>query len=176
MTELGGEFGSGFSVEVCKAWEKAFFDTKNPDVRKVALRLAMVMGKNNGPLVPLMSHAKLGLSGSHASGKQYVSWISEIDFVSIVEYVISKEGIEGAINVCSPYPVPNKEFMGALNKVFGFGWGLNLATWMLEVGAWVMGTETELITKSRRVVPDKLLKAGFQFTHPKVLEYFKSIK
>jgi uncharacterized protein len=176
MTELTGEIGSGFSVEVCKAWEKAFFDKSNPEVRKVALRLAMVMGLSDGPLIPLIAHAKLGLSGRHVDGKQYVSWISEVDFIEVVEFLISNETIEGPVNVCSPNPVSNQEFMKALNKVFGFGWGLYLSTWMLEVGAWVMGTETELITKSRRVVPDKLLKSGFQFKHPKVLEYFQFLK
>jgi uncharacterized protein len=98
MTDEGGELGTGFSVEVCKAWETAFFEDNMLSLRKVALRLAMVMGKSGGPLIPLISHAKMGLAGRHASGKQYVSWIGELDFLRAIDFIVSHPEIEGTIN------------------------------------------------------------------------------
>jgi uncharacterized protein len=176
MDDETGEIGSGFSVEVCKAWEKTFFDNKTSKTRQVALRLAMVMGKNDGPLVPLIQHAKMGLGGKHASGNQYISWLSEPDFLGAIEYIIVNESINGAINVSSPNPLPDREFMRLVRTNFGLPFGLPLAKWMIEIGSFFMQTESELILKSRRVVPSKLQKLGYNYKFPTIETYFEHIK
>jgi len=175
MTESKGEIGTGFSVEVCKAWEKAFYEKEHKGIRKVALRLAMVMGKEDGPLVPLLGFSKIGLGGKMGKGEQYVSWLSEIDYLNIIDLIIANNQLQENINCCSPNPKPNSEFMADIRKAYGVRFGLNLRSWMLKIGAFFMGTETELITKSRRVVPERLLEAGYKFVNPEFGRYVKEL-
>lgn len=174
MNEASGELGSGFSVEVCKAWEQEFYAEKQ-QVRKIALRLAMVMGKDDGPLVPLLALAKVGLGGAHSSGDQYVSWLSEQDFCGILDFVVQDKNLSGSINACSPFPEKNSVFMSHIRSALGRNFGFRLRDWMLEVGALFLQTETELVKKSRRVVPSSLLKAGYAFKYPKFESYAKDL-
>lgn len=174
MNEAEGEIGSGFSVSVCEAWENEFYSVKQ-SVRKVALRLAMVMGKEDGPLVPLLGLAKVFLGGPHSSGDQYVSWLSESDFFGIIDFVIKNENIEGSVNASSPFPETNRVFMSGIREALGLNFGFRLRNWMLEVGAFFMGTETELVKKSRRVVPARLLEAGYVFKYPQWREYVSQL-
>ncbi|MFL5764871.1 MAG: TIGR01777 family oxidoreductase [Bacteroidia bacterium] len=166
MDEFTGEIGSGFSVGVCLAWEKAFNEIDLPGTRKIALRISMVMGKGGG-VFPVMSKlVKNGLGGKMATGNQYVSWIHEEDILNALEWFVVNEHAEGVYNIASPDPVPNKKFMALMRKYLHRSFGLPAAKWMLEIGAFFIGTETELILKSRRVVPARLLKEGFQFRYP----------
>jgi uncharacterized protein len=176
MDERTGEIGGGeanapdtwrFSIDVATSWEKTFFDAKSPNTRKIALRSAMVMSPDRGGVFDkLLRLVRLGLGGRSGSGGQFASWIHEMDFVRAVEFLISHEEIDGAVNLASPGPLPNREFMAALRQAWGQPIGLPATEWMLEIGAVLLGTETELILKSRRVVPGRLLEAGFQFEFP----------
>lgn len=163
MDELTGEHGTGFSVDVCEKWEALFNSIDTPKTRKLIIRTGIVLGKNNGPLVPLVRLAKGGLGGAQGKGDQYFSWLHEDDFAHIVEYLIQQTKTTGVYNVTAPHPIPNKDFMRDLRKSLKTPFGLPTPQWLLEMGAWLIRTETELILKSRRVVPKRLLDSGYQF-------------
>lgn len=176
MDEATGELGGTepdvpstwrFSIDVATAWERAFFESNTPRTRKIALRSAMTMSPDpNGVFDVLLRLVRFGLGGSAGSGRQFVSWIHETDFIGAIEFLIAREEVSGPVNVCSPNPLPNSEFMRALRRAWGIPIGLPAAKWMLEIGAVFLRTETELILKSRRVVPGRLLDAGFEFRFP----------
>lgn len=156
-----------FSIDVAKAWEAALHEAATPRTRKVALRSAMVMSPDRGGVFDtLLGLVKKRLGGRAGDGKQYVSWIHEADFIRAVEWIIAVESFTGPVNVCSPNPLPNDAFMSALRTAAGVRFGLPATRWMLELGAWFLRTETELILKSRRVVPGRLVESGFAFQFP----------
>jgi len=156
-----------FSIDVVRAWEAALDEAAVPSTRKVALRSAVIMSPDDGgPFAKLMQLVSRGLGGRAADGRQYVSWIHDADFVRALLWVIAHDKLAGVINVSSPNPLPQEDFMRALRKAAGARVALPALRWMLEIGAIVMGTETELILKSRRVVPARLLEGGFVFRHP----------
>ena len=156
-----------FSIEVATSWEKAFDDLPLPKTRKVKLRSAIVLSPDRGGIFDtLLTLVRRGLGGTAADGRQYVSWIHETDFVRAVYFLIEHEGLDGAVNLASPNPLPYREFMAALRRAWGTAIGLPSTTWLLAIAAVFMQTETELILKSRRVVPARLLQQGFSFTYP----------
>jgi uncharacterized protein len=156
-----------FSIDVATAWENALKQSPTPNTRHVAMRLAMVMHPGMGsPFDVLLRLVRFGLGGQAGDGKQYVSWIHEQDFVRAVEWLIKHEELEGPVNVAAPNPLPNAEFMRLLREAWGIPYGCPTTELMLEVGACLFGSETELILKSRRVVPAKLLRSGFEFEFP----------
>ena len=156
-----------FSIEVATAWEKAFDEFDLPMTRKVKLRSAMVMSPDKGGVFDtLLGLVRKGLGGRAGDGRQYVSWIHEGDFVRALQWILEHPELSGAINICSPNPLPNDEFMRALREAAGVRFGLPSPSWLLEIGAVFMRTETELILKSRRVVPSRLLQSGFRFDFP----------
>lgn len=153
-----------FSIDVATAWERAAREAATPATRLVLLRAAMVMGPDRGGAFShLLAMVRLGLGGTHADGRQYVSWIHHDDFVRAVRWLMEHDEIDGAVNLAAPHPLPNAEFMRALRRAWGAPAGLPSARWMMEIGARVVGTETELLLKSRRVVPGRLLDAGFTY-------------
>lgn len=170
MDELTGEIGEGFSVEVCKKWEATFNEIENPKTQKIILRIAMVLGNEGGVLPVLKRLVKFGLGGKHGSGKQYMSWIHEYDFVKCIQFILENKEITGVYNVAAPNPLPDKDFMIAMRYALKIKIGLPATKWMLEAGAVFLRTETELILKSRRVIPTKLLNAGFKFKFEKVTD------
>lgn len=156
-----------FSIDVARAWEAAFDEAAVPGTRKVALRSAIVMSPDRGGAFDtLLGLVRLGLGGSAGDGRQFVSWIHDEDFVAAVRWLIARDEVEGLVNIASPNPLPNAEFMRALRQAAGQPVGLPASRLMLEAGAVFMRTETELILKSRRVVPGRLLALGFVFKHP----------
>ena len=166
-TEADAPLSWRFSIEVATKWEEAFFSCANPRTRKVALRSAMVMSPERGGIFEILLRlVRFGLGGRAGSGTQFVSWVHEDDFVRAVDYLIAHEELRGAVNVCSPKPLSNADFMQALRAGWGAKLGLPATRWMLAVGAVLLRTETELILKSRRVVPETLLFSGFQFQLP----------
>ena len=161
--EETGVIGEGFSVGVCQLWEKAFADQAQEGVRQVALRTAMVIGRD-GPFLTLMSKiVRSRLGGAQGNGRQMVSWLHEADWLGAIEFLIGHEDITGAVNLSSPNPLTNRQMMQALRKVMGVSLGLPAYTWMVHLGARLMQTEAELPLKSRYVVPGRLLKEGYQF-------------
>ena len=176
MDELTGELGGHefnappswhFSIDVAKKWEEAFFAAHTPGTRKIAVRSAMTMSPDRGGIFDtLLRLVRLGLGGTAGSGKQFVSWIHELDFVRAIDFLIANEQMTDSINLAAPFPRPNQEFMKVLRQAYGRKIGLPANRWMLELGAFFLRTETELILKSRRVVPGRLLNAGFEFRFP----------
>ena len=173
MDERTGELGGKelnvpaewrFSIEVATAWEREFFNAATPRTRKISLRSAMTMSPDQGGIfATLLRLVRFGLGGSAGSGKQFVSWIHGQDFTRAIDFMITHKEIDGCVNVCSPNPLPNREFMRDLREAGGARLGLPASQWMLAIGARLIRTETELILKSRRVVPGRLLEHGFDF-------------
>jgi uncharacterized protein len=169
---LGGEEPGApdswqFSIDVARAWESAFDEAVTDGTRKVALRSAMTLSPDPGGVFDtLLGLARHGLGGSAGDGRQFMSWIHYADFIAAVRWLIDHDDIAGAVNVAAPNPLPNAEFMRVLRESCGVWFGLPATKWMLEIGAVFMRTETELILKSRRVVPARLLEHGFKFAYP----------
>lgn len=156
-----------FSIDVARAWEDAFDAAATDRTRKVALRSAMTLSPDRGGIFDaLLGLARRGLGGRAGDGRQFISWIHYEDFIAAVRWLMAREDINGVVNVAAPNPLPNAEFMQILRDACGAPFGLPANTWMLEIGAVFMRTETELILKSRRVVPARLLEHGFRFKYP----------
>lgn len=175
MTEADGERGTGFSVNVALQWEQTFFSFKLPATRQIALRMAIVLGKEGGAMQPLKRLAQFGFGGKQGKGTQMFSWIHIEDVYQIVLFLIEHENLNGIFNCCSPNPVTNKEFMKTLRNALHKKIGLSTPEWLLKMGAILIGTETELIMKSRWVVPGRLLKCGYAFTFPTLQKAFEEI-
>jgi len=160
-----------FSADVIDRWESAFASIETPHTRKIRLRTSMVMSPDPGGVFSVFSKlTRLGLGGTQGPGTQYVSWIHDLDFCRAIDLLLANPEItaetSGIVNMCAPNPMPNRDFMRALRQAWHQPIGLPAFTWMLELGAIPMRTETELILKSRRVIPGVLLKHGFEFTFP----------
>jgi uncharacterized protein (TIGR01777 family) len=175
MDEQTGEIGGKeidapdtwrFSIDVATRWEDCFFEAWTPATRKIALRSAMVMSIGGGAFEALLRLVRFGLGGAAGSGRQFMSWVHESDFARAVEHLRTLESSEHIVNIAAPGPLPNREFMVALRRAWGRKAGISPSEWMLEFGAFFLRTETELILKSRRVVPTRLLESGFQFAFP----------
>jgi uncharacterized protein len=172
MTDETGELGSGFSVNVATAWEREFFAHHREGVRQVALRMAIVLGDGSA-VRPLVALTRAGLGGSQFGGKtkgahQRFSWVHIEDVQRAIEFLIEHPAVGDTVNVCSPNPMENRQLMATLRRVLGVRLGIPLFGWMIELGAFVIGTESELLLKSRWVVPTRLLTAGFTFEFPKL--------
>ena len=155
-----------FSIEVAKVWERTFEEAIVPHTRKVLLRSAMIMSPDQGGVFDVMlGLVRHGLGGTNGDGKQYVSWIHDLDFIRSTYWLIEND-IAGPVNLAAPNPLPNAEFMRILRRAWGIRLGLPATRLMLEIGAFFLGTETELILKSRRVIPGRLVQSGFAFCFP----------
>jgi hypothetical protein len=181
MDEATGEIGGGervgkwrhapetwnFSVGVARDWEAAFFEAQTPRTRKVALRSAITMSPTPGSAFGVLSNlVRLSLGGKQGNGRQFVSWIHETDFARAVEFLIEREDLVGPVNVAAPNPLPNRNFMEALRDAWNIPNGFPTPSPAIEIGAFFLRTESELVLKSRRVVPGRLLDAGFAFEFP----------
>lgn len=175
MTEDEGEIGTGFSVSIATAWEKAFFDFSLHKTRQVALRMAIVLGKDGGVIHPLKNLVRFGLGGKQGNGCQMFSWIHIEDIFRVIEFVKVNEQVTGVINTSAPNPIMNAQLMKLFRKTMKIPVGLPAPAWLLRMGAVIIRTETELILKSRWVIPQKLLNWGFNFTYNKVEDALKDI-
>jgi uncharacterized protein len=189
MTEGDGELGTGFSVGVARAWEDAFFAPELPGVRRVALRTAITLGDGSA-LLPLLRLARVGLGGAQLDGRwpatrarldagtyhrfgtphgrQRFSWVHLDDVIGIVAFLREHPELDGVVNVSSPHPADSVALMRAIRRVLGVPIGVPLPRAALELGAFVIRTETELVLKSRWVLPDRLQRAGYVFAHPEL--------
>jgi uncharacterized protein len=176
MEEATGELGGGepgasprwdFSIRIAKDWEEAFFSAPTLGTRKMALRTAILFHPASGsPLALLSRLARLGLGGASGSGRQFVSWIHDADFLRAIDLLLIDERWSGVVNLAAPNPLPNRDFMRILREAWGVHVGLPAAAWMIEAASFFLRTESELVLKSRRVVPGRLLDAGFGFQFP----------
>jgi uncharacterized protein len=176
MDEATGELGGGepgaprgwdFSIRIAKDWEETFFSTPTPATRKVALRSAIIFSPDRGGPFALLSRlVRLGLGGASGSGRQFVSWIHDADFARAVDLLLTGDSWTGVVNLAAPSPLPNRAFMRALREAWAAPVGLPAAGWMIGAAGMLLRTESELVLKSRRVIPGRLLHAGFQFQFP----------
>jgi uncharacterized protein (TIGR01777 family) len=164
MTEANGEIGSGFSVDVATNWEKTFYSFSIPKTRQIALRIAIVLGKDGGVMTPYINLVRFGLGGVQGSGNQMFSWIHVEDLFRIVLFLNKREDLKGTFNCSAPEPVSNREFMKKMRKGMNMPIGLPAPKWLLEIGSVLIRTETELVLKSRWVVPERLEREGYKFT------------
>lgn len=176
MDEKTGELGGNepgapdtwnFSIKIAKDWEAAFFARQTPGTRKIAMRSSITLSADRGGVFDVLSKlVRGGLGGAQGSGAQYVSWIHEADLVRAIEWLIAHETLTGPVNICSPNPLRNRDFLRALRAAWRQPIGLPTPAWMIEIGSFLLRTESELVLKSRWVVPGKLMDAGFTFTFP----------
>lgn len=196
MTESEGELGTGFSVNVARAWEAEFFEGELPGTRRVALRMAIVLGDGSA-LVPLIRLARAGLGGPQLDGRwfattarrnagtfhefrarggrQRFSWVHIRDVLESIEFLRAHPELDGPVNIAAPGPVDDRTMMATLRRVLGVPTGLPAPRWVLELGSAVIRTETELVLKSRWVVPERLLAAGYSFAYPELEAAFRDI-
>jgi uncharacterized protein (TIGR01777 family) len=165
--EETGEIGEGFSVDVCNAWEYAFNKYDTPKTRKITLRMGIVLGRSDSVFPRLLNLVKMGMGGRQGNGRQYVSWVHELDVARSTEWFADNPELQGIFNCTAPYAIKNTELMRAIRKTYGVPFGLPAPKWLLEIGAIVIGTEPELILKSRWVMPKRLLDSGFEFQFEK---------
>jgi uncharacterized protein len=164
MTESTGEIGTGFSVNVATNWEKTFFNFKLPGTRQIALRMAIVLGKDGGVVKPIKNLVRFGLGGKQGRGNQMFSWIHIEDLYRCIIF-LQQEDLTGIFNTSAPNPVTNKNLMQVFRRIMKMPIGLPAPEWLLKFGAILIKTETELILKSRWVIPERLLQAGFNFQY-----------
>jgi uncharacterized protein (TIGR01777 family) len=162
-TESAGVIGEGFSVEIARAWEAALAACPTPGTRQVALRTSIVLGPDGGAFPVMARLARFGLCTPQGSGQQWVSWLHIQDFCRAVEFLVNTDSLSGPVNLCAPHPLPNREFNALLAQALDPPLRFPQPRWLLEIGAFMLRTETELILKSRKVYPGRLLAAGFRF-------------
>lgn len=165
MTESAGTIGSDFSMTVCKRWEEVFNSFAGIPTRQILIRTSIVLGRSGGALPVLAKLVKLGMGGHQGNGKQFVSWIHISDFCRAIDWLVKNRNATGVYNVSAPAPLMNKEFMMALRTSLKKSWGLPAPKWLLEIGAFIIRTQTELVLKSRKVYPERLLTEGFRFQY-----------
>jgi len=170
MTESQGVIGDDFSMNICKKWEVEFYANELPSTRRVAMRISIVFGKTGGAYPKLSQITKLGLGGHQGSGEQMVSWIHIDDFCDAVQFIIDNDHLEQSINITSPNSLPNNSLMQKMRAKTGALFGINQPVALLELGALLIRTETELLLKSRNVHPERLLENGFTFQYEKMEE------
>jgi len=173
--EETGEIGYGFSINVCRQWEQTFFETNTPRTRKIALRMGIVFGRSDGAFPRLLNLVKFGLGGRQGDGQQYVSWIHEQDAAKCTEWLLEHKALSGVINCTAPEAVKNTKLMKLIRNSYGVPFGLPSPAWLLELGAVFIGTETELILKSRWVEPKHLTDSGYSFIFSKAEYAVKDI-
>ncbi len=174
MDEVSGEIGNDFSMNVAQSWEKSFFKTETPQTLKTALRTSIVLGKNGGALIPLKTLAKIGFGGKQGKGNQFISWIHEVDFARAIDFIIENE-MTGVMNIVSPKPISNTNFMSLLRKAVGIPFGIPLPEPLLKFGAIFIRTQGELVLKSRNVIPKRLKEKGFQFEYDTLEKALKNL-
>ncbi|WP_298950209.1 TIGR01777 family oxidoreductase [uncultured Nonlabens sp.] len=173
-TEETGVIGDDFSMNIAKSWEKEFYSTTIENVRKIAIRSSIVMGKDGGAFPKLKTITRLGMGGKQGNGNQFISWIHIHDFCRAIDFLISSQ-LSGSVNVTAPQPRTNKEFMGVLRKELSVPLGISQSKWLVELGSAMIGSESELLLKSRYVHPQRLLDAGFNFEYETVEDCLKEL-
>ncbi|WP_183565556.1 TIGR01777 family oxidoreductase [Mucilaginibacter sp. SP1R1] len=163
--EETGEIGYGFSIDVCNLWENAFWKSQTPHTRKVALRMGIVLGRSDSVFPRLLNLVKLGMGGKQGNGKQYIAWVHEQDAARSTRWLLDHPELEGVFNCTAPQAVKNTVMMQTIRKAYGMPFGLPAPEWLLDIGAILIGTEPELILKSRWVKPKRLLDSGFTFQY-----------
>jgi len=175
MTEKEEVIGDDFSMNVCKKWEEEFFSKEIEDVRKVATRTSIVLGNEGGAFTKMKAITKLGLGGKQGNGNQKMSWIHINDFCRAIEFLINTNQLSGPVNITAPNPISNNQFMSHLRSSLNVPIGINQPKFLLEIGAFLLRTETELLLKSRNVYPEILINSGFEFNFKEAEKAFNDL-
>lgn len=162
MTEKLGEIGEDFSMDVCKKWESTFNAYQFKNTQKIITRTSIVIGENGGAFPIIKRLTKFGFGGKQGSGKQFISFITEDDFVNAIQFLI-QQNESGIYNLCVPNPIRNINFQKKIRDKLHCFFGISTPKALLRLGAFFIGTEPELLLKSRKVYPENLLKKGFKF-------------
>jgi hypothetical protein len=185
MDEATGEIGGGemiskrrrapakwdWTIKLVKDWEAALYESPTPSTRRIAMRTSLVFSPSPGNIFAVLSDlVRFGFGGTQGNGRQYVSWMHETDYACAVEFLIEHDEFEGPVNLASPNPIPNREFMAGLRDAWDMPNGLPAPAPLIALGAIFLRTEPELVLKSRRVVPGRLMDAGFEFEFPEWTE------
>lgn len=172
--EATGELGGGFSVEVARAWEREL--ARAPErVRTIALRMSIVLGAGGGAINPIINLVRMGFGGPMGDGGQVFSWVHVEDVARAIDHLHARQELSGPVNVATPNPVTNAQLMRHMRTAFGASFGLPEPEWLLELGGRIIGTEPELVLKSRWVHPGVLLGSGFEFRFPELPEALAQI-
>ena len=171
MDEYNGEIGDDFSMNIAKSWEKSFFETVTPQTLKTALRTSIVLGKKGGAFIPIKMLTMCCLGGKQGDGNQFISWVHEKDFSRAVAFIIEKQ-LSGVVNVVSPKPITNRDFMATLRSVLKMPFGIPTSLFLLKIGSFFIRTESELVLKSRNVIPKRLTENGFKFEYSDLTSAF----
>ncbi len=176
--EWNGEGGKGFSCEIAQAWEDAFFEAKIPaETRKVALRTGMVLANEPGTVYDVLTGlTNRALGGTMGDGNQRISWIHMDDFLRAIEFIARDPFFNGIANLTAPDFPANRDWMRYFRETVGMPIGLPAAKWMLRIGAAFMGSETELVLKSRWAYPLRLKQAGFRWRYAKAAEAIEDLE
>ncbi|MFT5600918.1 MAG: hypothetical protein ACI9N1_001154 [Flavobacteriales bacterium] len=173
MTEINGEIGDDFSMNVARQWESAFYSTQYNNIRQVALRTSLVIGKDGGVMGPLKKLTTFRMGGHHGDGQQKFAWIHMDDIIGIIEHIHETENIKGSVNCTAPSDITNADFTKALRSEMGIRFGMNHPKWMLHLGAIIIRTQPELILKSRWVYPEILVQSGYNFKYSDINKALK---
>ncbi len=156
-----------FNVDLVKAWEDAAVAAKTPQTRKIMLRTSMMMSHDRGGVFDILCRlARSGFGGTIGNGQQYVAWIHSHDLVRAITWLIEQPNLAGPINLSAPQPLPNHQFMLHLRRALGMRVGVPIPSPLMQIGAWMLRTEAELVLKSRNVIPQRLLEHRFHFEYP----------
>ena len=174
--ETSEDFGTGFSVGVAQSWEKAFEESSVEGLRKVALRVSIVLGKDGGAFPVMKRFAKLGLGGAQGPGNQWMSWLHIDDWVGVARFLMENQSVEGPVNLAAPNPVTNDFFMREMRKRFApLGIGLPAPSLFVRIGAFFLRTAPELVLKSRKVVSATLAESGYSFKYPDLAQAIRNL-
>ncbi len=173
--EISGEIGDDFSMNICKAWEKSFYTQQLPETRKIVLRMAITLGNGDGVTSRIKKLIRFGLGGKMGNGKQMMSWVHIEDVARSIEFLYEHQQLNGIFNIASPNPITNDEFMRVFRKKMHVPFGIPTPKWLLKIGSKLIGTETELILKSRWVIPKKLLESGFDFKYSEIAQVLNEV-
>ena len=165
--ETDQQYAENFIAHVSQEWEDAFYAFTYSDVRQVTLRTTVVLGREDGAFPVVNRLAKLWMGGKQGSGKQMISWIHIEDFIAAIDHIIHND-ISGNVNMGSPKPVSNSEFMRALRKANGRSFGMPTPEFALKIGARFLNTEPSLILDGMNVAPKVLMDSGFEFRFPTI--------
>lgn len=157
-----------FLAQMGAAWESALFDAGMPEIRKIALRISVVLGKDGGALQPFLRLARLGLGGTQGSGKQWFSWIHIEDIYGIIRFAMEHPELSGPVNTTAPNPLRNADFMKRVRRAVGMPIGIPAPGFGIQMGAMLLGIESDIILKSLYVLPKKLDQAGYAFRYPDI--------
>ena len=164
--------GTGFLVDVVKAWEEATEVASKSGIRVVNIRTGLVVSATGGAWQKLLPLFKLGLGGRLGNGKQYWSFISLRDEIAAIKFLMTNDQISGPVNLTAPNPATNAQVTKAMAKVLKRPALLNVPSFALKI---VLGEFSQEVLGSARVLPRKLMAAGFTFSDPDIVSAIKTL-